>query len=183
MKARLLKKILNDTGYNVHQTSDCICIGSPLCSNLISVNKETLRVQYALDTFHKGRESIGIDELRFIWDTLHGLIENGEIRGIIDGLDTLENPLPVYTFDDGKIISTTTDAYGWPNVTVDGELMYDNTWHKTEGEAIAYGIRDSEAYVSILTEQVERKEQELQQVKDKLFEYQGYLNDLKARKT
>ena len=53
MKARLLKKKLNDTGYIVHDKPDCICVGSPMCADLISVDKKTLSRKYALDTFNE----------------------------------------------------------------------------------------------------------------------------------
>ena len=56
MKARLLKKLLNDTSYSVSNNKEYIAVGSPLCHDLMSVNKETGKVKYALDTFGKGRE-------------------------------------------------------------------------------------------------------------------------------
>ena len=56
MKARLLTKLLNNTGYRVNNNKDYIAVGSPLCHDLISVNKQTLKVKYALDTFREGRK-------------------------------------------------------------------------------------------------------------------------------
>ena len=55
MKARLLKKLMNDTGYYPGDYGDYIALGSPLCHNLMSVDKESLKVTYALDTFKQGR--------------------------------------------------------------------------------------------------------------------------------
>ena len=104
MKARLLKNLLNNTGYSVSNHRDYIAVGSPLCHDLISVNKETLKVKYALDTFREGRKCLegksnskGENELLFIWDKLHELIENKEINDIINGKDIIKNPLPVFT--------------------------------------------------------------------------------------
>jgi hypothetical protein len=67
MKARLLTKLLNDTKYNVNNNRDYIAVGSPMCHNLISVNKKTLKLEYALDTFHEGRKAIRNPELEFIF--------------------------------------------------------------------------------------------------------------------
>jgi hypothetical protein len=54
MKARLLKKILNNTGYIINNKRDYIAVGSPLCHDLISVDKKTLKLKYALDTWGEG---------------------------------------------------------------------------------------------------------------------------------
>jgi hypothetical protein len=177
MKARLLKQILNNTGYNVHNKPDMICIGSPLCSDLISVDKKTLNVKYALDTWRKGRKSLeeksnskGENELLFIWDKLHELIENGEINDIINGDDILIIPLPIYTVKDGKLIETFTDAYGYPNVTISGELMYENEYFKTKQEAIKDGIKEYEYFEKHLKEQIIESEKEISKKREKVIE-------------
>jgi hypothetical protein len=145
MKARLLSKLLDNPGYIIHDNGTCICVGSPYCSDLISVDKETLKVKYALDTFHKGRAAIKDEVLQCIWDKLHELIETGEIQDIINGKDEIENPLPVFTADDGVLRESVTDAYGWPNTTEDGELMYNNIFFRTKKQAIKRGIESMEA--------------------------------------
>lgn len=182
MKARLLKQILNNTGYNVHNKPDMICIGSPLCSDLISVDKKTLNVKYALDTWRKGRESLeeksnskGENELLFIWDKLHELIENGEINDIINGDDILIIPLPIYTVKDGKLIETFTDAYGYPNVTISGELMYENEYFKTKLEAIKDGIKEYEYFEKHLKEQIIESEKEISKKREKAIELNNYI--------
>jgi hypothetical protein len=182
MKARLLKQILNNTGYNVHNKPDMICIGSPLCSDLISVDKKTLNVKYALDTWRKGRESLeeksnskGENELLFIWDKLHELIENGEINDIINGDDILIIPLPIYTVKDGKLIETFTDAYGYPNVTISGELMYENEYFKTKLEAIKDGIKEYEYFEKHLKEQIIESEKEISKKREKAIKLNNYI--------
>src|SRR6266496_4280440 len=145
MKARYLKKLLNNTGYTVAFYRTYIGIGSPLCHDLIKVDIDVMKTTYALDTWRKGRESVlHHEELTFIWDKLNELIETGEIKDIISGNDEISNPLPVYTVYKGELISTFTDAYGWPNVTIEGYLMHDNDYFKTEQEALQYGISDLE---------------------------------------
>jgi|JI10StandDraft_1071094.scaffolds.fasta_scaffold21316_8 hypothetical protein len=182
MKARLLKQILNNTGYNVHNKPDMICIGSPLCSDLISVDKKTLNVKYALDTFREGRKCFEetsrkseSTELLFIWDKLHELIENGEINDIINGDDILIIPLPIYTVKDGELIETFTDAYGYPNVTISGELMYENEYFKTKEEALKEGIKEYEYYENNLKEQIIESEKEILKKREKFIELNNYI--------
>jgi hypothetical protein len=151
MKARFLRELLNDTKYTVSNHDGYIAVGSPMVHNLISVNKKTLKVSYALDSRNKGRESLtkewnslGKLELLFIWDKLHELIESGEIKDIIEGKDIIENPLPVFTVKDGQLVESKTDAYGWPNTDDDGRMLYNNTHFPTSIQAIEYGIEEEE---------------------------------------
>lgn len=171
MKARELKSILNDTRYTVHNIEDKVCVGSPLCSDLISLDKKTFKIKYALDTWGKGRGSLASDgksELLFIWDKLQELVDDGRISDIINGNDILESPLLVFTCINGVLIETTTDAYGWPNVTVSGEMMHNNDYFKTKIEAIVYGIEDLEAGISMYERHLKEREEEVQKIKDRI---------------
>lgn len=179
MKARLLKHLLNDTGYSVSNNRDYIAIGSPLCHDLISVNKETLKVKYALDTFGKGRECLeGKDELLFIWDRLHELIASGQIRDIISGKDEIENPLPVFTVEDGELVESVTDKYGWPNTDDDGVCMYENTHFPTAKEAIEQGIVEYNAGKKFAIKRVQEIERDLLEAKGRLSRYESYIDHL-----
>ncbi len=168
------------TGYNVHNyDSKYIAIGSPMCSKLITVHKETLEVKYALDTFHKGREALGNAELIFIWDKLHELIESGAIKDIISGDDVLNNPLPVFTVDEGRLIETFTDEYGWPNVTIDGTMMHENDYFKTKEEALKYGISECTYWKKFCNEQLQEAKDKLHENQVKLIEATERLENLK----
>ena len=187
MKARLLKQILNNTGYNVHNKPDMICIGSPLCSDLISVDKKTLNIKYALDTFREGRKCLevksnskGENELLFIWDKLHELIENGQLNDIINGDDILENPLPIFRVKGGKLIETFTDAYGYPNVTISGELMYENEYFKTKEEALKEGIEEYEYWLKHMNNQIIEREKEISEKRQDIIELNNNILHLKS---
>ena len=187
MKARLLKKLLNDTGYAVSNNRDYIAVGSPLCHDLISLNKKTLTVKYALDTFREGRKCLegksnskGENELLFIWDKLHELIESGQIQDIINGKDEIENPLPVFTVDDGKLVESVTDKYGWPNTDDNGICMYENTHFPTAKEAIEYGISEYKAGEENTLRRIKELEDDLSKVKERLEKYRSYVSHLQS---
>ncbi len=177
MKARLLTKLLNNTGYNTNNKEEYIAFGSPLCHDLISVNKKTLKIKYALDTWNEGRKSLervggrvggSKVELLFIWDKLQELINSEQILDIINGDDVIENPLPVYTVENGKLIETFTDAYGYPNKTISGELMYDNCYFNNRLDAIKYGIDGCESDYKDFSRRKDELEKDLQKINDHL---------------
>lgn len=172
MQSRKLKKILGNPGYIVHETRDYICVGSHLCHDLISVRKSDLQLRYALDTFHKGKKSIGDLKLETIWEKLEELINTGEIQEIIHGEDIIENSLPVFSYDENyKIITSATDEYGWPNTDIKGCLMYNNMWFLTRKEALDKAIHDCESEIKSFTESIQEKRLKLatcEEKKDKL---------------
>lgn len=181
MQARKLRKLLNDTKYTVGNYGDYIAIGSALCHDLIKVNKSDYGFKLALDTFNKGRQSLNSNEkLTFIYDKLKELVESGELREIIDGDDILENPLPVFTVSGGKLISTFTDEYGWPNTTIDGTMMYDNTHFKTKRKAIEYGIREAKASIEICNRQLVDAEEKVTYFKARIQKYKDELVHLQS---
>lgn len=176
MKARLLKKILNDTGYSVSNNKEYIAVGSPMCHDLISVNKKTLNLKYALDTWREGRKSLEEkSELLFIWDKLTELIASGEIKDIIDGKDKIENPLPVFTVEDGELVESITDKYGWPNTDDNGVCMYENTHFPTKEQAIEYGISEYKAGLEFAIDNAKEKEKELFKANERVEKYQSYI--------
>jgi hypothetical protein len=157
MKARKLKAILNNTGYILSDHRDYIAVGSPLCHNLLSIDKKELKIKIALDTWNEGRKSIKNPEIEFIYDKLQELIDSGEIKDIIEGKDIIDKPLPVFLSQGFDVIESVTDAYGWPNTDEQGRQLYNNTSFKTRSEAIiytlselGYGIRYSEERIAEL---------------------------------
>lgn len=185
MKARLLAKLMNNCGYYPNNNEEYIAMGSTLCHDLISVNKKTLQIKYALDTFKQGRACLlekDSKNLLFVWDKFQELIDSGQIHDIINGQDEIENPLPVYTFKDGALIKTFTDKYGWPNTTINGDVMYDNTHFKTEKEAVEKAIREYSAGVNIMQERVSDCKERLNKAEDLLKEYERYLDQFQLMK-
>lgn len=181
MKARLLKKLLNNTTYIVHYTDSKICVGGRLCHELLHVEKATFKVRYKLDTFHEGRKSLNNEKLLEIWDKLHELIENGQLNDIMDGKDELENPLPVFSVKNGEVIKSLTDAYGYPNITDDGILMYENTHFPTEKQALENAIEEYKAGVRLSQRRIHDIEKDLDEMKNILLRENLYLESVKKQ--
>lgn len=141
MKARKLESILK-TGYIVHDGGKTLNIGSLLCSELITMDKATKRLTYALGWRDKSQPPERDKEggPRAAWDGLELLIASGEIDDILSGNDEFENPVPVFWQKRGEIFESVTDEIGWPRTTREGRLMHDNTDFPTREEAVRDAI-------------------------------------------
>ena len=172
MKAQYLKEFLDSTGYNVHAEGRNILIGSPMCSNLISVNVDEMKIRYALDTFKKGwRSEFSLEnkssserELYVICVKLEELIETGELLEIFNGKDELDNPVKVYTCENGELIEHNATGYGWPNTTENGELIYDNTHFRAAKTALLKAIEECKSNIDFLTRREKELQKELEEV-------------------
>lgn len=139
MKLRKLRKRLNDTKYILNKNGDCLCVGSPLCPDLIQYDPARGKLSYALS---KKLADSGNEELIFIWNTLERLIESGEIQDFLNGNDEIEKPLPVFRYAGNEIRESCTDVYGWPNIDSEGNLMYNNTHFRTREECREYAMKE-----------------------------------------
>lgn len=184
MKARKLREILNNTKYIISNWDGYIAVGTGMCHNLIWIDKKTLQPRYQLSiTSNDYRSDIihtGNKELLFIWDKLNELIQSGEINDIIEGRDTIENPITVFTVTDGKLIESVTDKMGYPNTDDNGVLMYGNTHFDNKKDAVLYGIKEYEAGERTITETIKQRKEELSKLKDRRATYRIRIFHLKS---
>lgn len=176
MKARKLKEILG-TEYIVADFGDYIGIGSPLCHNLISIDKETRKMAHALSLS---------GETLDIWNRLVTLIQTKEFDDIVNGDDSVMNPVAVYYAEDGVIHEEFSEAIGWPNITQTGRLQHDNTDFASREEAIARGIArgidEAEAGIKNLTMVVDQKKKEIWEAERRIAEFKDELESYKKEK-
>ena len=52
--------------------------------------------------------------------------------------------LPVYTYEGGEIIEHKCEAYGWPNLTDDGQVMYNNKFSSDRNEVVRWAKENAE---------------------------------------
>ena len=173
MQARKLKRLLAVKSLIVGVGETGILIGFGHNFPVILINKETFRTKVRP----------GSHDISPIIKIIEELKESGELRTIIDGQDTIENPLPVfYVNREGILVETSTDAYGWPNTTIDGDLMYDNTYFNNRDSAIRDGV---ERYTELVDQGVRHMEDHklrFKELEDKWNSRVNILNKLIAEK-
>lgn len=106
-------------GHTVQIREGRICIGSSYVSDLIRVS-----FQGEVTWGNLGPAS-NEDLARYHKEMTADL---GKLKELIDTPDTFAVSLPVFTYEGGEILEKQCEAYGWPNVTHDGLLQYNNTF-------------------------------------------------------
>lgn len=181
MKARKLRALL-ETTRPVHECDDKICVASAYVHDLISLDKKEFKLRYALGYPDYGYDSIrGTGELRNIWDKLQQLIDSGEIKDYIEGIDDIliENRIPVFYAKYGRILETYTDELGWPNVTVDGTLMYENSHFEDRETALAHETKSLRNHIEMCRDRLAESKVAVDKWQDKITEYTRQLVELK----
>ena len=101
----------------------CILIGSPYIGDIIVIRIADAKILKRYDG------SRFTNELLFeLQPKLDEDEKNGTLKRLIDEQDTFERLLPVYNIQRRRIVKMYCESYGYPNVTTDGQLMYENTF-------------------------------------------------------
>lgn len=182
MKARKLKQRL-DTDMIVSNHPECIAVGNHCCLKMICVDKSTLTLSYAFDPSGMGRDSLYRDQEKLkIWDTLAQMILDGEIDDYLRGKDEIEpgKQLEVFTVRDGELVETITDAYGFPNITIEGDIMYPDRYFSTPQEAIRRYVQQYHENIEFQTQLLEAKQQEVRKIKYDIRECFDHIAALQA---
>src|SRR5688572_1181048 len=95
-----------------------ICIGSSLCHDLITINPWRRTVH---------QSSLGVrgnEDLERYWTEINADLD--KLWTLIEQEDTFSAEIPVFTWKGSEIVEKSCEKPGYPNLTHDGDLMYDN---------------------------------------------------------
>lgn len=154
----------------VHVTQAGICIGSPYINDLIVISLDGQIV--------KRHERGGSDHLARYQQEMDADPE--KLKRLIETPDTFEKSLLVYTYDGADIIEKRCEELGYPNVTHDGLIMYDNTFSADKNFIVARANRNAAAGVELFTRNVESLKAELDMATARLANEKAILAKLEA---
>ena len=101
----------------------CIFVSSPYIGDIIVIRISDAKILKRYDG------SRFTNELLFeLQPKLDEDEKNGTLKRLIDEQDTFDRLLPVYNIQRRRIVKMYCESYGYPNVTTDGQLMYENTF-------------------------------------------------------
>ncbi len=160
-------------GHSVHVTRAGICIGSPYIHDIIVIG---------LDGKIKKRDD------SFINPDLRRYMEEFDahpdvLARLVAAKDEFTKSIRVFTYEGGEIIEKECEALGWPNVTHDGELMYDNTFSQDRADIVKAALANAQAGASLSEDRVRDIKSDLEAAESRLAEYRRNVTKLKGEAT
>lgn len=148
-----------------------LCIGSSLCHDLIVLNGDGVVV--------KRWDSRCNDDINRYLREFDA--DPAKAKSLLSSPDTFAKSTPVYTYDGDQILEKQCEELGWPNLTHDGEMMYDNTYSQDKIEVVKWAKDNAAAGVKIMVERVQSAKDELAKVEQTLAEYEGHVRNLDSQ--
>lgn len=155
---KALKEAFGIDGHIVCVTEKGICIGSGYVHDLATIDAKTGRVieNSAFNNF-----------LRQHYPSLNEASPE-QVLALIQAEDTFNASIPVYTYLDGQIIEKHCEELGWPNVTHDGEPMYQNTYSPDRNKVIAWAKRNAALEIKGNQDHIKRLQEQLEEATQQL---------------
>lgn len=149
--------------HNVQVREKGICIGSDFVSDLASIDKVTGKVE-------ENQTFAG-----FLRDNYPALQKAApeELVWLIAAPDTFTASIPVFTYDGAEILEKMCEEPGYPNVTHDGCMMYENTFSTDKSKVVAWAKRNVACAVEQTQRRIAEVEKDLAGLRDSLAGYQA----------
>jgi hypothetical protein len=104
-----------------------------------------------------------------------------KLRQLIETPDTFARSITVFTYDyNGHIIEKQCEELGWPNVTHDGAIMYENTFSADRAQVVEWAKENTAAAVENWRGILSDREQHVADARQRLAGYQAALARLSA---
>lgn len=136
-------------GHIVQIKEQTILIGSPYVSDLISVSAD------GACAWGKLGASTNPDLARYFAEMRSAPTL---VRELIASPDSFSAHNPVFTYEGGTVLEKKCEEYGWPNVTHDGLLMYENSFFREKSKAIEKAKNNARAGIKSWTENIAEAE-------------------------
>lgn len=153
-------------GHIVQVRNGRICIGSPYIPEIIVIDADGNVTK---------RDSSNADLKRYMTAFNENL---KKLSDLVQQPDEFERSIPVFTYDGGKIVEKQCEKLGWPNITHDGEMMYDNTHSADRSRVVEWARKNANAWVESVRERISQQEKELEKSRKLLDEWVSNLEGL-----
>lgn len=132
-------------GHQVCVAEKGICIGSGYIHDLIVIGLNGV--------VKKRYDSSSNDDLRRYQQEMDADPE--KLKRLVQTPDSFEISITVYTYDGGDIIEKQCEAIGWPNVTHDGDMMYENTYSPDRDVVVQWAKHNADLGIKFAQERIE----------------------------
>ena len=154
----------------VHVDGAVLKIGSPYINNIIEIDRAGKVIKRYLNG--------GNDDLSRYQKEIDA--DPGVFRALFEAPDVFARSIPVFAFVDGQVTEKECEEIGWPNVTHDGSLMYNNQFFLDKPSAIEYARRSLVSDIQWQQEHIDKTMERLQYYQDCLGETKNELLEFEA---
>lgn len=144
----------------VQMVGDEILIGSPYVSKLITIRTDGSLVTNSMVGMRGPLERY-LEEMNADRDKLIELMQ---------AEDRFDRSIVVYTHEEGVVLEKECERTGWPNVTHDGMLMYENAFFTDRADAVRSAL-------SAARYRIESRGERLEEARLSLEKWQGMLSE------
>ena len=137
--------------HGVQTTPEGICIGSPYIHNIIVIDRHGVIVKW-------DDRPLNADLIRYQQEMQ---ADPETLRRMVAAKDTFSDSVSVYTYDGARIVEKRCEVPGWPNVTHDGLMMYENTFSTDRVQVVQWAKRNALAAASWRREAIAETEEKL----------------------
>lgn len=155
----------------VHVTEQGICIGSPYIHDILVISCDGQLVKRYED---RGNAELQRYQREMDADPL-------TLQRLVATPDAFAAAVPVYTYEGADILEKVCEQPGWPNVTHDGALMYENTFSTDKAQVIAWAKRNAASGVRMYEQHIAEEEAKLQKLRGQLAHYRAHEAQLAAQ--
>ncbi|WP_334182084.1 hypothetical protein [Novosphingobium sp.] len=139
-----------------------ICIGSPYIHDIIVISLDGVLTK--TDGEDRWGKSINADIDRY----QNEMREDPELLArLVAQPDTFERSIPVYTYEGAEIVECACEEVGYPNVTHDGRMMFENTFSADRDQVVKWAARNARASVEGWSDRVDECTRQLAKVKER----------------
>lgn len=162
-------------GHHVQVTEAGICIGSSFIHNLIVIG---LHGKVTKPFRERTNEDLQRYQREFDADP-------AKLAELVSAPDTFAASVTVYTYDSttSAIIEKQCETPGWPNLTHDGEMMYDNTFSTDRTKVVEWAKENARIGIKWAKERREQLEQDMAVCNERILTYEKGLAALGSEKT
>jgi uncharacterized Zn finger protein (UPF0148 family) len=157
--------------HTVSVTNEGICIGSHYIHDIIVIRPNGVIAKSYQDGYAINED---LDRIQGELDRTSPM----RLRKLIQAPDTFAASIPVYTYDGGEILTKHCEELGWPNVTHDGDIMYENGYSTDRAQVIEWAKENARLRVKFARERKDELRAMLTECYKEMAEYQADLSNL-----
>lgn len=160
-------------GHIVQVTSEGICIGSGYIHDIIVVSLGRGEIVKRYDPGRGWSRNVELDRYQAEMDA-----DPFKLAELVATEDVFERSIAVYTYEGGSIIEKQCEELGWPNITHDGCMQFENTYSPDPGLVRIWAIDNAKAGIKWMREAVEEAERHLAEKRARLAQREADLRQL-----